>query len=65
MLDGHNEVVTKNGVFFPIVLVRGKARGTWSLPKGKVTVEPFDELTPAVERALAKETADVHRFLAS
>lgn len=63
VLDGHSEVVTRNGVFFPIVLVRGKASGTWSLPKGKVVVDPFDELTPAVKKALAREAEDVERFL--
>jgi hypothetical protein len=65
VLDGHDEVVTKNGVFAPVVLVRGRARGTWSLPRGKVAIHPFDELTPAVAKALARESADVERFLAS
>jgi hypothetical protein len=65
VLDGHNEVVTRNGVFAPVVLVRGKARGTWSLPRGKVAIQPFDELTPAVAKALARESTDVERFLTS
>jgi hypothetical protein len=65
VLDGHSEVVTKNGIFAPIVIVKGKARGTWSLPRGRVAIQPFDELTPAVAKALERETADVERFLAS
>jgi hypothetical protein len=65
ILDGHNEIVTKNGIFAPVVLVRGKARGTWSLPRGTVAIQPFDELMPAVAKALARETADVERFLSS
>ena len=65
VLDGHNELVTRNGIFAPFVMVRGKARGTWSLPRGRVAITPFDDLTPAVTRALARETADVERFLSS
>lgn len=65
VLDGHSEIVTKNGIFAPFVMVRGKARGTWSLPRGRVSIQPFDELTPAVAKALARETADVERFLSS
>ena len=65
VLDGHNEVVTKNGIFAPIVIVQGKARGTWALPRGRVAIQPFDDLTPAVTKALAREAADVERFLAS
>jgi hypothetical protein len=65
VLDGHNHVVTMNGVFKPIALVKGKAVASWSLPRGKVAVEPFAELPATVRTALQREAADVERFLAS
>ncbi|HUR13458.1 MAG TPA: winged helix DNA-binding domain-containing protein [Mycobacteriales bacterium] len=64
VLAGHHEVVTMNGIFKPIALVRGKAVATWALPRGHVAIEAFDALAATVERALEREAADVERFLA-
>jgi len=55
--------VTKNGVFRPFALVDGRAVATWRFADGRVTVEPFDRLSPAVTRALDADAADVVRFL--
>lgn len=63
VLGDHQGVVTMNGIFKPLVLVRGKAAGTWALPRGKVVLEPFAPLSASVQRALDKEAADVERFL--
>lgn len=64
VLDGNDAVVTRNGVFKPIALVRGRAVGTWALPRGRVSLQPFAPLSGAVQRALEREAADVERFLA-
>ncbi|MCW2968160.1 MAG: hypothetical protein JWM71_1932, partial [Solirubrobacteraceae bacterium] len=56
-------IVTSNGLFRPIALVKGRAAGTWGLPRGHVELEPFAPLSATVRRALAAEAADVQRFL--
>jgi hypothetical protein len=65
VLAGSADVVTRNGVFKPIALVRGKAVGTWALPRGRVVLEPFAPLPATVRAALDRDAADVERFLAS
>jgi hypothetical protein len=62
VLQGNTSVVTVNGIFKPIALVRGRAVATWSVSTG--ALEPFAPLSATVTRALAKEWADVQRFLA-
>jgi hypothetical protein len=64
VLDGYDHVITRNGVFKPLALVRGKAAGTWSFPRGRVELAPFAPLSGTVEAALRREAADVERFLA-
>jgi len=54
-------VVTVNGIFKPIALVRGRAVATWTVSSGEL--QPFAELPATVTRALAREYADVQRFL--
>jgi hypothetical protein len=63
VLGDHSEVVTRNGIFSPIALVRGKAVGTWGLPRGKVALAPFGPLSATVTRALARDASDVERYL--
>ncbi len=63
VLGTHAGVVTKNGVFKPIALVRAKAVATWAMPGGKVVLQPFGPLSGAVSKALDRDAADVHRFL--
>jgi len=65
ILDGHQDVVTVNGLFRPFALVGGRAAGIWSWTGGQVVLNRFAEQSPATESALAAEARDVQRFLAS
>lgn len=62
VLGGNTSVVTVNGIFKPIALVRGRAVATWTVSTGRL--EPFAPLSAAVTKALEKDYADVQRFLA-
>ena len=42
---------------------RGRAAGTWSMARGKVTLAPFGPLAPADATALQADAGDVLRFL--
>lgn len=61
VLAGATGVVTLNGVFKPVALVRGRAVATWTVSSGEL--QPFAPLPATVTRALAAEYADVQRFL--
>ena len=54
------------GIVRPGIAVDGRFAGTWSSKRsGKrlaVSIEPFGELCPDVERALAAEVEDIGRF---
>ncbi|HST56475.1 MAG TPA: winged helix DNA-binding domain-containing protein [Solirubrobacteraceae bacterium] len=65
LLGSHTNVVTSNGVFRPIALVRGRAVGIWSMRAGKVELEPFDELSSRDGAALRADAKDVQRYLAA
>jgi hypothetical protein len=64
ILGSHHPVVTVNGLFRPFALVRGRAAATWSMPAGKVLLEPFRGLGREDTAALAADAEDVVRFLA-
>jgi hypothetical protein len=60
----HDHHVFKGGgMLKPVVLSDGIATGTWSLRNGRVTPTWFSQ--PAPPAALARETSDIERFLAS
>ncbi len=59
----HTQLVTRNGLFHPFVLVDGRAVGRWRFPKHEVVLEPFEPLASGVAAALEVEAADVVRFL--
>lgn len=65
MLGEHaaTNVVTANGIFRPVALVRGRAAATWRLERGRVALQPLRPLSAAVAAALARDGADVQRFL--
>jgi uncharacterized protein YcaQ len=65
LLGTHAGVVTRNGIFRPIALVKGRAVATWTMPKGEVELKPFGRLNRADRSALDADAADVPRFLAS
>jgi hypothetical protein len=64
VLGTNQGVVTKNGIFYPIALSRGKAVATWSMPKDTLVLDPFKPIPTTVERALQRDARDVQRFLA-
>jgi hypothetical protein len=64
VLQGNaKDVVTLNGIFKPVALVKGVAVATWLVATG--ALEPFAPLTKAVTKALEREADDVRRFLSS
>jgi hypothetical protein len=63
VLGPHKQLVTVNGLFRPFALVRGRAAASWSMPRGKVVIEPFGRLGAADVAALDKEAQDVVRFV--
>jgi hypothetical protein len=60
----HRRLVTANGVFRPFALVDGRAAALWSMPSGKVKLEPLGRISDDHLAALQAEAADVERFLA-
>ncbi len=58
-----HHILGGGGMLKPVVLNRGAATGTWSIKKGRPEPAWFGRPTPAP--ALARETADIERFLAS
>ncbi len=63
LLGAHQKAITVNGIFRPFALVGGRAAGTWTMPGGKVALEPFGRLSRKDAAALDAEAADVERFL--
>lgn len=59
----HVGVVTTNGIFRPVVLVDGRAVGTWTLPGGVVSIRSLEPIPRRALGALVTEGADVLRFL--
>jgi hypothetical protein len=63
ILQGHQVIVTVNGIFRPCALVRGRAAAIWSIRAGKVAVAPFGALAGPDSAALEADARDVERFL--
>jgi hypothetical protein len=63
ILGSHTAIVTVNGLFRPFALVDGRAVATWSIPAGKVAIEPFGRLSRKVAAALQTEAGSVERYL--
>jgi Winged helix DNA-binding domain len=64
VLAEHDRFVLRGGgMLKPVVLNCGTATGTWSIKKGRPEPAWFGSPTPAP--ALAREAADIERFLAS
>jgi hypothetical protein len=58
-------LVTDNGLFRPFALAGGRAVATWSMPGGRVVIEPLDgvRMRRSDLAALETDAADVVRFL--
>ncbi|HEX2027699.1 MAG TPA: winged helix DNA-binding domain-containing protein [Nitriliruptorales bacterium] len=57
-------IVTKNALVHATILVDGFVVGTWQLEDGRVKLEPFTPLPPAVEAGLAEEIDRVEALVA-
>jgi hypothetical protein len=64
VLGGHSSIVTVNGLFRPFALVRGRAAGIWSMPAGRVVLEPFGQLSREDAAALKIDAHAVAGYLA-
>ena len=65
VLGANQTIVTTNGIFRPFALVDGRAVATWSMPRGRVTLEPFVRISAPALADLDREASDVERFLAA
>lgn len=63
LLGSCTHLVTSNGLFQEVILVNGRAVGTWTRTRARVELEAFEPLDDRVLTALAAEAADVERFL--
>jgi Winged helix DNA-binding domain len=63
ILGPHTDLVTRNGIFHPFAMARGRAVAKWGFPGGEVTLEPLQPLSASVAKALDRDAADVTRFL--
>lgn len=58
-----HHILRDGGMLKPVALNRGIATGTWSIKAGRPEPSWFGPTAPAT--ALAREAADITRFLAS
>jgi hypothetical protein len=63
VLGANTRVVTSNGIFHPIALVRGRAIGIWRLAQDGLALDPFGRVAQRDLAALRRDAADVRRFL--
>lgn len=64
VLDEPKEVVTVNGIIKAIVLIGGRAAGTWTMPGGRVEVNLWNEQSRARAAAIKREASAVEAYLA-
>lgn len=65
VLGPHTSLVTRNGIFHPFAMVKGRAVAKWGLAGGKLTMEPLQRLPAKVGKALDTDADAVTRFLAT
>lgn len=63
VLQDPREVVTSNGIFRAIVLIAGRAAGTWAMPRGHVQLNLWDAAEQTAASALEAEAAAVEHYL--
>jgi len=63
VLGAHSYLMTSNGMFRAVMLIEGRAPGTWTRQGGHVRLEPFRSLAHDALEALTREATDVERFL--
>jgi hypothetical protein len=65
VLGDATRVVTTNGIFRPVALVRGRAVGVWAMPGGRVALSLWNDQPRTVMAALEQDAAAVERYLAA
>ncbi len=63
VLGPHTNLVTRNGIFHPFAMVKGRAVAKWGLAGGKLTMEPLERLPPRTAKALDADADAVTLFL--
>jgi hypothetical protein len=63
ILGRHEPRVVTGGIFRPFALAGGRAIGGWKWAKGETILNPFENFSAPVARALELEARDVTRFL--
>jgi len=63
ILGEHTSLVTRNGIFHPFAMAKGRAIAKWGFPAGKVKLQPLQPLPAKTAAALEADAADVTRFL--
>jgi Winged helix DNA-binding domain len=63
MLADKAPIITRNGVFRPFALVRGRAVAVWSMRAGEVVLKPFGRLPRADAEALGVDALAVGVYL--
>ncbi|MGB0121524.1 MAG: crosslink repair DNA glycosylase YcaQ family protein [Solirubrobacterales bacterium] len=56
-------VVTINGIFRPAIPVEGQVAGTWTMPAGKVELNPFQSLDKKASTAIEREVENAEAYL--
>ncbi len=64
ILGPHTQLVTRNGIFHPFAMAKGKAIAKWGFPGGEVKLQPLQHIPAKTASALEVDVADVTRFLA-
>ncbi len=62
-LGEQQEVITTNGIIKAIVLIDGRAAGTWTMPGGRVKLSLWREPNGSTSDDLAAEAAAVEKYL--
>ena len=65
ILGPHTDLVTRNGIFHPFAMAKGKAVAKWGFPAGEVKLQPLQPLPARTAAALEADAAAVTRFLTS
>jgi hypothetical protein len=65
VLGPHTNLVTKNGMFHPFAMAKGRAVAKWGLAGGRLTMELLQRIPAKTAAALEADAAAVTRFLAA
>jgi hypothetical protein len=63
VLGRYERKIVLGGMFLPFALVNGHAVGTWTFTRGRVVLNPLEDIAVNDQQALQADAADVERFL--